>query len=198
MWYILYVYGTIQPICTESAVKHQANKQTLGLSWFHPLIYLFYYCDVLLIICRWRHIESDFLSVFLLCFYLRTNKLYNWPNKISGWSLPLQNSSELLCPWLCSSCSFFAVEEKNCIKIICIWFFLCKFFCGFVHKKRSSCGLMVKVLDFYPKNPSVSPTGTHMSYWWQEGHLAKIAPCTKDTNFTPGVNKPSWWRTTGH
>jgi len=28
MWYISYSYGTIWPICAESAVKHQANKQT--------------------------------------------------------------------------------------------------------------------------------------------------------------------------
>ena len=31
--YISYAYGTIQPICAESAAKHQANKQTLTF-WY--------------------------------------------------------------------------------------------------------------------------------------------------------------------
>jgi len=41
---------------------------------------------------------------------------------------------------------------------------------------RSSCDTVVKALDLHPANLGLIPTGTHVSHWHQERHLAEIYP----------------------
>ena len=59
--------------------------------------------------------------------------------------------------------------------------------------ERTSHGSMVKVANLHPANLCSTPTGTHMSHWWwQEGHLAKIAPLHQSSKrpILVGMSKP--------